>query len=113
MVSKKNKSNSTSIIGIAFALVLSVVLTFFSSNNVFSKVKMPVEAYKVYLKGNVIGLIKSDKELYNYINKMQEELMKKYKVDNVYVPNDIRVEKDVTYENNIMTVTNIYNIYYK
>ena len=110
MVSKKNKSNSTSIIGIAFALVLSVVLTFFSSNNVFSKVKMPVEAYKVYLKGNVIGLIKSDKELYNYINKMQEELMKKYKVDNVYVPNDIRVEKDVTYENNIMTVTNIYNI---
>ena len=109
-MNKTNKSNSMPILGIVFSLIMSVVLTFFSSNNVFSKTKIPMECYKVYLKGNVIGLIKSDKELYDYINKMQDELMKKYKVDNVYIPNDIRVEKDVTYENNIMTISKVYDI---
>ena len=108
-MSKNNKSK-VPVLGIVFSLILSAFFTFFSSNNVFSKTKIPTEGYKVYLKGEVIGLIKSDKELYDYINKMQDELMKKYKVDNVYVPNDIRVEKDVTYENNISTVEKIYNI---
>ena len=108
-MSKNNKSK-VPVLGIVFSLILSAFFTFFSSNNVFSKTKIPTEGYKVYLKGEVIGLIKSDKELYDYINKMQEQLMKKYNVNNVYVPNDIRVEKDITYEDNITTVSNIYNI---
>lgn len=98
------------IVGIVIALIFSIGITFFKTNDVFSKSNMPIEAYKVYLKGESIGLIKSDKELYNYINKMQQELMDKYKVDNVYIPNDINVSKDITYESNITTVSNIYNI---
>lgn len=108
-MNKENKS-SYPILGIMFALILSVGITFFNSNNVFSKTKTPIEGYKVYLKGDAIGLIKSDKELYDYINKMQDQLMKKYNVNNVYIPNDIKVEKDITYESNISTVANIYNI---
>ena len=108
-MNKENKS-SYPILEMIFALILSVGITFFNSNNVFSKTKTPIEAYKVYLKGDVIGLIKSDKELYDYINKMQDQLMKKYNVNNVYIPNDIKVEKDITYESNISTVANIYNI---
>ena len=104
------KNNNIPILGIVIAIILSIMFTFFKTNDVFSKIKIPIEAYKVYLKGEVIGLIKSDQELYDYINKMQEELMKKYKVNHVYVPNDIKVEKDVTYEDNIISISNIYNI---
>ena len=68
-MSKNNKSK-VPVLGIVFSLILSAFFTFFSSNNVFSKTKIPTEGYKVYLKGEVIGLIKSDKELYDYINKM-------------------------------------------
>ena len=109
----ENKSNNISfgsILGIMLAIILSLGITFFKTNDVFSKNKTPIEAYKVYLKGESIGLIKSDKELYDYINKMQKELMDKYKVDNVYIPNDIDVEKDITYQENITSVSNIYNI---
>ena len=109
---QKNKKNSQgiTIIGIIIALIFSFGITFFKTNNVFSKSNIPVEAYKVYLKGECLGLIKNDEELYKYINKMQKEIMNKYKVDNVYIPNDINVSKDITYENNIMSVSNIYNI---
>ena len=92
------KNNNIPILGIIIALVFSIVFTFFKTNDVFSKIKIPTEAYKVYLKGDVIGLIKSDQELYDYINKMQEQLMNKYKVNHVYVPNDIKVEKGFNYE---------------
>ena len=107
-----NKTNrkSVNIIGIIFALVLSIIFTFFKTNIVFSKTKTPITAYKVYLKGESIGLIQSDIELYNYINKMQQELMKKYNVSNVYVPNDINVVKDVTYEENIVSISHIYDL---
>ena len=81
---KDNKnSNNIPILGIIIAIILSLVFTFIKTNNVFSKNKIPTEAFKVYLKGEVIGLINSDQELYDYINKMQEELMKKYNVNHV------------------------------
>ena len=107
----KNKETSRlPILGMIISLVFSLLITFVKTNEVFSKTKTPTEAYKVYLKGEVIGLIKSDKELYNYINKMQDKVMKMYNVDNVYVPNDINVVKDVTYEENLSSIANIYNI---
>ena len=107
---ENKKKSKTPVLGIIISIILSIAFTFFKTNNVLSKTKIPIEAYKVYLEGEVIGLIKSDKELYDYINKMQDELMKKYKVDNVYVPNNIQVEKDVTYEDNLTTISGIYNI---
>ena len=107
---KKNNISIGSIIGIFIAFVLSVSIIFFKTNNALGKQNNPVVAYKVYLKGESLGLIKSDTELYEYINKMQSELMKKYKVDNVYIPNDINVEKDVTYEKNLVSIEDIYKI---
>ena len=98
------------IIGIVISLIFSGFITFFKMNNVIGKTKIPIESYRVYLKGESIGLIKSDAELYDYINKMQQQVKEKYQVDKVYIPNDIRVEKDVTYENNIVSVSDIYEI---
>ena len=106
----KSRKNNFPILGVIISLIFGIIFAFFKTNQVFSKTKIPTEAYRVYLKGESIGLIKSDKELYNYINKMQKELMEKYNVNNVYVPNDINVEKDITYEENIIFINKIYNI---
>ncbi len=98
------------IVGIVIALVLSLAITFFRANDVFSKTQTPIEAYRVYLKGHAIGLIKSDTELYDYINEMQQEIKEEYHVSNVYVPSDINVVKDITYEENLQKVSDIYEI---
>ncbi len=103
----KNNKNIP-ILGIIIAFVIALLLTYLKTNDVFSKEKTPVEAYRVYLKGESIGLINSETELYAYINEKQQSLKEKYNVENVYIPNDINVVKDVTYEENIMTISDIY-----
>lgn len=105
-----DKKGKTSIIGIIISLVLSIIITYFETKDILSISKMPIEAYRVYLKGESIGLIRSEDELNEYINKMQQSIKDKYNVSKVYIPNDINVSKDITYEENLMTVSNIYNI---
>lgn len=105
MNSKKNP-----ILGIVISIILSLAIIILTTNNVFGNTKTPIESYRVYLKGESIGLIKSDEELYAYINKKQQSVKDKYNVENVYIPNDINVVRDVTYEDNILSVANIYNI---
>lgn len=97
------------ILGVSISLILSITITFLTNKNNIFKTQIPTESYQVYLKGEPIGLIKSDTELYDYINEKQQDLKEKYNVNQVYVPNDIKVIKDVTYENNIMSVQSIYN----
>lgn len=76
-----------------FILVLSIFLT-----TGFSRIlSSPRTLYRVYLKGESLGLIKSKKELEKYINKEQNEIKKKYNVDKVYVPEDLDIEKEITY----------------
>ena len=106
----ENKKTKFPVIGTIIAVVLSALITFFTTNDVFSATKNPIEAYRVYLKGESLGLIESDEELYDYINEMQQSLKEEYNVSNVYIPNDINVVKDITYEENIITVEEIYNL---
>ncbi len=97
------------ILGIIISLMLSFIITFFTNNKVLFA-KVPMESYQVYLKGKPIGLIKSETELYDYINKKQQSLKDKYNVSTVYIPNDIKVVKDITYDENIVSIPEIYNI---
>ena len=106
----ENNKTKFPVIGTIIAVVLSALITFFTTNDVFSATKNPIEAYRVYLKGESLGLIESDEELYDYINEMQQSLKEEYNVSNVYIPNDINVVKDITYEENIITVEEIYNL---
>ena len=92
------------IVGLLSGLMVNVVKA--SNNNDY----MPIEGYRVYLEGKSIGLIKSRDELNEYINKQQEKLKEKYHVDQIYVPNNIDIVKELTYENNIDSVPNIYNM---
>lgn len=73
-----------------------------------SKVESPRQLYNVYLAGKSIGIIESKEALENYIDEKQQELKNKYHVDKVYAPNDLDIVKEITYDNKISTVEDIY-----
>ena len=96
--------NKYRLIAILF-LVLSVFIT-----SGFTKISSkPQTLYRIYLKGESLGLIKSKLELENYIDKKQNEIKRKYKVNKVYVPEDLDIVKEKTYDQNIKTVEEIYD----
>lgn len=103
-------NNKNYIIGMIISLIISIGITLLGSYDVLGNTKTPIEAYRVYISGESIGLIKSDVELYKYINNKQQALKDLYNVNNVYVPNDINVVRDVTYEENLYTVDKIYDL---
>ena len=57
------KNNQIPVLGVVISLVLSLAITFLKTNDVFKDTKNPIEAYRVYLKGESLGLKK------NYTNK--------------------------------------------
>ena len=70
----------------------------------------PKEIYKVYLDGKVIGNINDKNELEDYINNEQKDLKEKYKVDKVYIPTGVDIQKCTTYEKEILTAKQVHNI---
>ena len=85
-------------------IFISLLILIIAPVYVFATLTTPKEVYRVYLKGKTIGYIKSKKELENYINNEQEKLKKRYKVDAVYIPEDVNIEKEITYYNKIDSV---------
>ena len=71
--------------------------------------KIPQELYRVYLAGESLGVIKSKTELEDYIDSKQEELKKKYNVSKVYAPNDLKIMKEITYNEKVETAEAIYD----
>lgn len=96
------------IILIIVGILSGVLVTFAKYSN--EKSRIPTEGYRVYLEGKSIGLIKSKDELSEYINLQQEKIKNKYHVDNVYVPNNIDIVKEITYEDSFDSVSHIYNM---
>lgn len=92
--------------------ILYVILSLLISSAVFlvgyQKTTKPVELYHVYLKGETIGYIKNKGLLEDYIDKEQYELKEKYKVDKVFLPNELDIIKEVTYDKKISTESEIY-----
>ena len=87
-----------------FSLLLIVLLAS-GFTNISTK---PHTLYRVYLKGESLGLINSKEELEKYIDKKQEEIKKKYNVEKVYVPAELDVTKETTFDNNVKSVKKIY-----
>lgn len=93
-------------LNIAIILILLFSVTFTTG---FSKIsKAPQKVYRVYLKGESLGLIESKESLEKYIDNKQKEIKKKYDVDKVYVPTDLDIVKETTYDKNIQTNKEIY-----
>lgn len=68
----------------------------------------PRDLYRVYLKGESLGLIESKEELENYIDQEQQEIKKKYNVKKVYVPAELDIVKETTFDSRIKSVKDIY-----
>ena len=88
-------------------LILIIICIMFTMG--FSKLlSTPKTVYRVYLKGESLGLISSKQKLENYIDKKQAEVKEKYNVNKVYAPTDLDIVKEVTYYDNVSTVKEIY-----
>ena len=91
-------------ISLLLILLSAIILT-----TGFTKISAKPETYyRVYLKGESLGLIKSKKELEKFIDKKQEEIKKEYNVDKVYVPSELDIVKETTFDSNIKSVNEIY-----
>lgn len=97
------------IIWLLIAAILSGIMVT-SIKNYNEKNSIPQQGYRVYLEGKTIGYIKSRDELNSYINKQQEKLKDKYHVDTIYIPNNIDIVKEITYEDNFDSIEHIYNM---
>jgi len=92
---------------VLFICILSLSIFLLGFNKTENKV--PQTVYNVYLDGKIIGTIESQESFESYINEKEEEIKKKYKVDNIYTPNGVEIKKIMTYDPKIITNENIYN----
>ncbi len=88
--------------------VLSVAVAFLSLG--FKKDITPNTYYQVYLRDEVIGVIKSKKELDKYINDQNNKFKKKFGVDKIFAPSDLITKKIETYNSDVVSVKEIYKI---
>lgn len=95
---------------LSIIFILLITILSFSVGFVKSSAIEPNIYYKIYLKDEYIGLIKSEDELNNYINKMGQEIKNKYNITQVLAPSDINIKKVLTYDQETMTVEEIYGI---
>ena len=98
--------NIKTIITIAIALIVSLVIMFIIPNE---ETLTPKSVYRVYLAGKSVGLIDDKDSLDEYIDKEQQTLKDKYNADKVYAPEDLEIVKDITYNEDISTTQQIYN----
>lgn len=97
--------NKKDLIAVFFSLILSSFVFFVG----YTKKAEPEELYRVYLKGETIGYIESKKELEEYIDNKQNEIKEKYKVEKVFLPNDLDIVKEITYGETASSVPEIYD----
>ena len=89
------------------AFGVSIVLVVFeSASYVYYEAQ---NVYRVYLNGKSIGLIKDKGALEDYVNKEQQNLKNKYNVDNVYIPQGLKITNETTYNQDTESIESIYN----
>lgn len=89
---------------IAFAISFFAVVLIKYNPSSFGAEKL----YRVYLEGKTIGLIESKKDLEEYIDEKQQAIKNKYNVESVYTPKKLEIREELTYNNNVKTIENIY-----
>ncbi len=97
--------NKKTIFMTILALLVSASVFFMDSQKPYD----PQEVYRVYLDGESIGLIYSKKELEDYIDKEQDAIKNQYNVDKVYIPNNLDIVKEITYNETIESTKAIYD----
>lgn len=100
----KKKINFTNIIAI---LLTILVIVFFASYKAEAYTN-PVELYRVYIGGETIGYIENKELLEKYIDDSQKELKEKYETNRVYMPEDLNISKELTYNVKPASISEIY-----
>lgn len=100
-----NKSSYIFLSILAFAIsIIAIILE--STSYVYYEAQ---NIYRVYLNGKSIGIIESKQELEDYVNQKQETIKQKYNVENVYIPQGLKITKETTYNEKTQTPQEIYN----
>lgn len=100
-----NKSSYIFLAILAFAISIIIVILE-STSYVFYEAQ---NVYRIYLNGKSLGIIENKKELEDYVNEKQQDLKNKYNVDNVYIPQGLKIRQETTYNEKTESVENIYN----
>ena len=87
------------------ALILSTSVFFFENTKNYD----PQEVYRVYLDGESIGLIYSKDSFEDHIDREEETIKKQYNVEKVYIPNNLDIVKEITYNEKVESVAAIYD----
>ena len=100
---------------VAFILSCIILIIGANPNSISAKIlginqkeNNPRSLYHIYLAGESIGFIESKEDLENYIDNKQQQIKEKYQVSKVYAPNDLDIIKEITYNEKISTVEEIY-----
>ena len=97
--------------GIILTVLITLLVTVLMTISFITKENFdnPTSLYQVYLDGDKIGIIDSKEELYELINQEQTEIKTEYNVDQVYPPKGFQIIKQNTYNENLSTVSEIYD----
>lgn len=90
--------------------VLAFFLVGFFSTKETSVQAEPKTLYQVYLGGEKIGITDSKTALEKYIDNEQKEIKEQYRVKTVYPPNNLYVEKYISYQEHVYTAKEIYEM---
>ncbi|MEE3342484.1 MAG: peptidoglycan DD-metalloendopeptidase family protein [Bacilli bacterium] len=98
-----NQFRISYIISILLIASFLVLLGFVNDDN-----KEPIKVYNVYLKGDIIGVVKDKKSFEEYINNKEKYIKKKYNVDKVFMPNGVVIKKMTTFDKKVDTNAEVY-----
>ena len=73
-----------------------------------SRKNVPTKVYQVYIDGEVIGTVRSDKSFDDYINAKEEFIKKKYGVNKVYMPKGVTIKGVTTYNSKVDSNEDVY-----
>ena len=66
--------------------------------------------YNVYLNGKIIGKINDKQALYTLIDEKQSLIKEKFNVKNVYPPKSLQIVENYSYDNQINSIDEVYNV---
>lgn len=93
---------------VIFVLLLASITAFLGFSN--ERNSQPQTYYQVYLDGELLGNIKSKESLEKYISSTEKHLKEKYGIDEVYAPNGLEIKKIVSFQEDIKSVEEIYDL---
>lgn len=101
-----NKYKRVELLRLLVYILLAIILVFLSPT--FSYDIPPKHLYRVCLKGEKLGLIESKDEFDSYLNDVLTEIKETFNVDYIYYPEGLEINKELTYEENVISVDEMF-----